>query len=237
MDPVYTGGRKVCSFDCTYCQAGRTRSLLGKRKIFIPTKNILDEIKSLPPLKIDYVTFSGAGEPTLAKNLGSIIKGIKKIGGKKIAVLTNSTLIYKKSVQKSLMAADAVIAKLDAPTRMLFGKINKPARKIKFEKTLKGLKAFRKRFKNGKFILQIMFVPQNKGHAEEIARLAREINPDQVQINTPLRHSRVGALSKNEIKKIKMFFKNINTITVYDRKLKKVKAMDKIGIAKRRSGR
>jgi len=68
----------------------------------------------LPLLKIDYITFSGTGEPTLAANLGQMIKEVKKIRCEKIAVLTNSSLMHREDVQKDLACADLVVAKLDA---------------------------------------------------------------------------------------------------------------------------
>ena len=217
IDPVYVGGAKTCSFDCTYCQAGKTRILTDKRRIFIPTRKIIEEIKRLPRLKIDYITFSGAAESTLAKNLGEIIKGIKKIRKTKIAVLTNSSLIYKKDVQKDLLLADFVIAKLDAHNHTLFRKIGKPVKTIKFDKIVKGLKEFKSRRK-GKFALQIMFVKENKRYAREIARLARSIKPDEIQINTPLRPCGLTPLPKKELVKIERFFKGTRYVNVYKKR-------------------
>ena len=217
IDPVYMGGAKICSFDCIYCQAGKTRILTDKRKVFIPTRRIIEEIKRLSRLKIDYITFSGATEPTLAKNLGEIIKEIKKIKrrGAKIAVLTNSSIIYKKDVQKDLLLADFVIAKLDGHNHTLFAKINKPAKTIKFDNVVKGLKEFKSRYK-GKFALQIMFTEENKSYAREIAHLARSIKSDEIQVNTPLRPCGIKPLPKKELDKIEKFFKGTNYFIVYD---------------------
>lgn len=233
VDPVYTGEGKACSFDCIYCQAGGTSVLTAKRKIFVPTENILLEIKSLPPLEIDYLTFSGAGEPTLAKNLGGIIKEIRKIRREKIAVLTNSSIIDRKDVRKDLALADFVIAKLDAHSEELFRRVNRPASGVKFDNVINGLKKFRSRHK-GKFALQIMFINENKDYAGEIARLARRLKPDEIQINTPLRPSGVKPLPKKEIDKIKKFFKDTNFVSVYDDKKTKIKPINKADMLKRR---
>ena len=241
IDPVYMRGAKTCSFDCTYCQAGKTRILTDKRRVFIPTRKIIEEIKRLPRLKIDYITFSGAGEPTLAKNLGEIIKEIRKIRkrsperseGAKIAILTNSSIIDRKDVQKDLLLADFVIAKLDAHNHRLFAKINKPVKTIKFDNILKGLKEFRSRYK-GKFALQIMFIEENKDYAGEIAHLARRLKPDEIQINTPLRPCGVKPLPRKELDKIKKFFKNTNYVSIYEARRKKVKAISKEDTLKRR---
>ncbi|UCD55601.1 MAG: radical SAM protein [Candidatus Omnitrophota bacterium] len=214
IDVICRGKDRVCSFDCIYCQAGKTRILSDRRKVFAPTREIIEEIKTLPPLKFDYITFSGAGEPTLAKNLGEIIKEIRKIRKAKIAVLTNSSIIDRKDVQRDLRLADFVIAKLDAHNHSLFTKINKPVKKIKFDNIVKGLKEFKSRYK-GKFALQIMFVKENKRYAREIAHLACGIKPDEIQINTPLRPCEVTPLPKKELDKIEGFFKGITYVSVY----------------------
>lgn len=232
IDPVSTQG-KICNFDCIYCQVGKTTIFTDTRKIFIPTKNIMDEIKGLPPLNIDYITFSGAGEPTLAKNLGRLIKEIKKIRKEKIAVLSNSSLIYRKDVQRDLLSADFVAAKLDAHLQNLFSKINRPQKALKLDKVVRGIKAFKKKFK-GTLALQIMFVKENKQYAKEIAKLAKEINSDEIQINTPTRPCGVKPLSETELKNIVQYFKDMNYVSVYGTKRKKVEAIDKKATMKRR---
>ncbi|MGB2706265.1 MAG: radical SAM protein [Candidatus Omnitrophota bacterium] len=233
VDPVYTGRGKICSFNCIYCQVGKTRTLTLKRRVFVPASEIIEEIKNLPALKIDYITLSGAGEPTLARNLGDIIKKIRKIRGEKIAVLTNSSLTYKKDVRRDLSLADFVIAKLDAHEGALFTAINKPAKGSKLDKVVKGLKEFRSLYK-GRLALQIMFVGKNKAYAKEIASLARKIRPNEVQINTPLRPCGVSPLPKKELDRVKKFFQGMNCTSVYDAKKKKVKPISRKSMLKRR---
>ena len=144
-----------------------------------------------------------------------IIKGIRKIRNGKIAVITNSSLIGKASVQKDLRLADFVMAKLDAHSEELFKKISKPAKTVKLKNIIKGLKDFKSKFK-GRFALQVMLTSGNKKYAGKIALLARSIAPDEVYINTPRRRCGVKPLSKNELAKIKTFFKGMNVIGVYD---------------------
>jgi len=238
VDAISCKAGKICSFDCVYCQVGKTKELTSKRKVFVSEKDILDEIKSLPKVKIDYITFSGAGEPTLAKNLGKLIKAVKKVKKKKVAVITNASLINKKDVQKDLLLADLVMLKLDASGEGFFKKINIPEKKVKLKNIIKGLKSFRKRYK-GKFALQIMFVKGNKSYAKELADLALCLKPDVIEINTPLRPSGVKPLSKAELDKIKKIFvkenKNkIKIINVYEAKKKKTKPVIKNNIVIRR---
>jgi wyosine [tRNA(Phe)-imidazoG37] synthetase (radical SAM superfamily) len=53
---------KICSFDCLYCQLGRTGIHTAERGIFVSTEALLEEVKALPPeLQIDIIPFSGRG--------------------------------------------------------------------------------------------------------------------------------------------------------------------------------
>jgi len=233
IDPISFAKGKTCSFDCIYCQIGKTSIFSKQRKVFVPTEKIVEEIDSLPPLKIDYITFSGTGEPTLAKNLGQMIKAIKKTRKEKIAVLTNSSLMDREDVRGDLSLADFVIAKLDACSQDLLFKIDKPTKSIKFDIIVKGIKEFRANYK-GKLALQIMFLKENQKKAREIAHIAKEIKPDEIQINTPLRSCAVLPLSKSELSAIQVYFKGLNSISVYESEKKKVRSISEKNTLRRR---
>ena len=188
---------------------------------------------SLPPLKIDYITFSGIGEPTLAGNLGEMIKAIKKTRKERIAVLTNSSLMHRGDVRKDLFLADFIVAKLDAPSQNIFERVNQPIKTIKFDSIIEALKDFKSSYL-GKLALQIMFLGQNKKYAPEIAKIAKEINPDEVQLNTPLRPCRVKPLPKQELDEIKKYFEGLKVISVYEAKIQKVKPVSGEDTLKRR---
>ena len=218
---LFAQGKKVCNFDCIYCQVGRTKQYTPLPRLKVKISEVIEELKQLPKLKVDYITFSGRGDPSLIKNLGRIINAVKKLKIAKVAVLTNGALINRPQVRKNLSAADVVVVKLDAYSQASLKKINRPAKGIKFEKILEGIKQFRKSFK-GKLALQIMFVPENEKHAGSLAQLAWWINPDQVQVNTPRRVSRVKPLTKQDIARIKECFFGMDFISVYNTKSKKV---------------
>ncbi|MCX7965324.1 MAG: hypothetical protein N2596_01685, partial [Syntrophorhabdaceae bacterium] len=171
--------------------------------------------------------------PTLALNLGEAIRSIRKIRKEKIAVITNSTLINRKDVQEDLSNADLVIAKLDADTEGTFLKINKPAEGIEFKTLIQGLTDFKKNF-CGKFALQVMFIKENITSARKIAEITKKLNPDEVQINTPLRPCDVEPLRPDEISEIKKLFEGLNTITVYEKEKKDVKPINHGDTLKRR---
>lgn len=224
---------KTCSFDCIYCQLGRTVRHIIKREIFVPISQIVSELEKLPKLDVDYITFSGTGEPTLAANLGEAIIEVKKRFGSRVAVLTNSSLMHESQVRKELGLADLVVAKLDAPNEELFKLINQPTNGISLRIIIEGIKRFNVEYP-GKLALQIMFVPQNKKFAKDLAALAKEINPIEVEINTPLRPCPIKPLSHEELSEIRELFKPLKVYSVYDVERPEVKPMDERETLKRR---
>lgn len=218
---------KICTFGCTYCQIGETRLFNAGRKIFVPTEAIAREMSSLPKnIKMDYITISGNGEPTLAKNLGNIIKRIRNIRKEKIAVITNASLLNKSDVQEDLSLADFVLIKLDANAEDLFMSINRPDPGIRFGDIIKGIKKFRERYR-GRLALQIMFIGKNRTYAKEIANMAMKLGIKEVQLNTPLRECAEKPLSKSDMEAIKRYFKGMKISFVYGAKKKQVKSFDK----------
>jgi len=235
---------KICVFDCVYCQIGSTSVKTAERRIYVPTEKVIKEIESLPAgLSIDYITFSGRGEPTLAKNLGETINRIRDIRKEKIAVITNSSLMADGSVRRDLALADLVMMKLDAATPESFEKINKPACGVNFRDILKGIEAFRKEH-NTSLAIQIMFIEMNKDECKKLAELAFGMKPDEIQINTPLRPCGVKPLSKHKISLMKEYFedygKKIDSetkiVVVYETEHKKVRAISDKETLKRRGG-
>ena len=225
IDPVSIK-TKICNFDCVYCQLGRTARWEGERKIFVSAKEIMNEIAALPHLPIDYFTFSGRGEPTLAQNLGEMILALKKEQRAKIAVITNSSLMNREEVHRDLLGCDFVIAKLDAGSQETFNKIDKVMPGINFEQMVKGVKSFKNKF-TGKLALQMMFMEQNKKYAPQMAQIAREIKPDEVEINTPLRACAVPALTQKELEEIKNYFQGLPVVSVYEVEKKEIEPLNK----------
>jgi wyosine [tRNA(Phe)-imidazoG37] synthetase (radical SAM superfamily) len=190
-------------------------------------------VESLPDISVDYITFSGKGEPTLGENLGSLIKAVRTIRKEHIAVITNSSLIDRQDVQNDLSYADYVIAKLDTSSRESFIRVNRPCEELEFDAIIAGIKKFRKHFM-GKLALQVMFIQDNIKDAEAIASIARNINPDEVQLNTPLRPCGIKPLQEEELSEIKRSFKGLNAISVYESRKKYVQPISDADTLKRR---
>ena len=218
--------RKVCSFNCIYCQLGKTDQFIVEPSEFVSLEQLTSEIELLNPIKADYATFSGMGEPTLASNLGEAIELARSILDLPIAVLTNSSLMFREDVRQQLVHADTVVAKLDVPNEELFAMVNRPAPGLHFDRIKDGIRLFRHKYR-GKLALQIMFIEANKDYASEIAALARQISPDEVQIDTPLRPSKVKPLPRENIASIREKFNNLrNVITVYEATKPEVRPLD-----------
>jgi wyosine [tRNA(Phe)-imidazoG37] synthetase (radical SAM superfamily) len=232
IDPICSE-KKICSLDCIYCQLGKGLKTC-KRQNFISLEKLKEDLKIIKNVEVEVITFSGTGESTLAKNLNEMVFYIKTISSLPLAILTNSSLFFNKDVRDVLNKLDIVVAKLDAPNETLFQKINRPYKKIKFKSYLAGIKKFRKKY-SGKFALQMMFVEENKNFADEMVKIAREIKPNEIQINTPLRPCAVKPLTKSAIKKIKSKFSCFkNVISVYEAKRPKVIPLDLKEVQKRK---
>jgi len=227
---------KICSFDCVYCQLGKTSIKTIERKKFISIDKMRKDIaESLETTDPDVITLSGTGEPTLAKNIDLAIKTIREITDIPVAILTNSTLLGDKDVQKALFEIDRVVAKLDASNEKLFQDINKPVEGINLNDTIAGIKDFKEKF-SGRLDIQTMFIKNNMDFAEDIADIVSDIEPDEIQINTPLRPCEVEPLTEEQLDLIERKFrdKDLKTETVYKSEKPKTSPMDKMEIFKRR---
>lgn len=201
---------KTCTLDCIYCQLGSTPEKTVRRGEYFSTDSVLGQIeKALSSgQKIDYITFSGSGEPTLNATLGKLIREIKKITDVPVAVLTNSTLLSDASVRRALQPADLVVPSLDAAAQVEFIAVNRPHASLKIEDIIGSLKKFRQEFK-GQIWLEIMLVKGINDSLEHIKKLkaaVREIEPDRIQLNTVIRPPAevfAQALSYKELERIK----------------------------------
>ena len=186
IDPIPS---KTCSFDCLYCEIKKTTDKTIERKEYIAASDILGELKHYlenTNKKLDYITFSGSGEPTLNSKMGYLIKEIKKMTKTKVAVITNSSIIDQKSVRDDLLEADLIVPSLDAVTEKTFKKIDLPHKSIKIENIIQGLIDLRKEY-SGQIWLEVLVLKDYNDTESEFNKLnkvIKQINPDKVQINS-----------------------------------------------------
>jgi len=181
--------KKVCSLNCVYCEVGHTTKLTTERREYILYDKVTSELEHYfaNNPNPDYITFSGAGEPTLNSRIGDVLHFIKqKKSDIPVAVLTNGTLLYDKNVRDGLMDADVVLPSLDAASESAFQRINRPATQLTVEKHIRGLVDFRKAF-NGQIWLEVFIIPGYNDDFDNLIALKeilKDIKPDRIQLNS-----------------------------------------------------
>jgi len=205
---------KICSFNCLYCQLGHTTDLTVLRKEYINIGDIIDEFKYwLGSNKEDlstlnYITLSGSGEPTLNIKISELISKLKELSSVKIAVITNASLLSGASLRREILIADLIVPSLDAVTQGLFVRIDRPHNDIQIADIINGLIALRKEFK-GKIWLELMLVKglnDDIRHIRKLKEVIERINPDKIQINSPVRttaEESVFSVGTSKLRKIK----------------------------------
>ena len=182
---------KSCSWNCVYCQLGKTREFITEREEFFPREEILEEIRQALSINkvLDWITFVGSGETMLYKGIGWLIREVKKLTAIPVAVITNGSLLYLPEVRTELLLADAVLPSLNAGSEALHAQIDRPAPGLTFHQHIEGLRAFRKEYK-GKLWIEVMLLGGINDSDEALCDLAaviKEINPDMVHLVLPTR--------------------------------------------------
>ena len=180
---------KTCSFDCIYCQLGRTAETTAQPRNGIDVDEVLAEVRERLATRPDHITLSGSGDPTLSANLGEVISGIRAMTDIPIAVLTNGGLLYRPEVRRRMMDASLVVPSLDAGDEAMFRAINRPHSDVTFARLVEGLIALREEF-DGQYWLEVMLLGGHTAvdaEVRKIAGLIERIKPDRVQLNTVTR--------------------------------------------------
>jgi wyosine [tRNA(Phe)-imidazoG37] synthetase (radical SAM superfamily) len=203
--------RKICSFNCIYCECGLTPSGVALSE-FPPRhlvkellKSRLDEMKKSGDY-LDSITFAGNGEPTLHPEFPEIIEdtlGIRDLHypETKITVLSNATMAGNKLIFESLLKADLNVLKLDSAIEETLVKINCPRGKFNLADLIHSLKQF-----HGKLIIQTLFlrgrydgiVVDNSTESEVVAWLnvLAELKPESVMIYSIARDTPIAGLER-----------------------------------------
>ncbi|PIQ08746.1 MAG: hypothetical protein COW71_10495 [Ignavibacteriales bacterium CG18_big_fil_WC_8_21_14_2_50_31_20] len=171
---------KTCSYNCVYCPSGKTsccstfsNSCLSPYELYISVKNKLEEIKRNGQ-KVEYILFAGSGDPALDPNLSKEISLLREFGYK-IAVYTNSSLIWNENIQENLMFADYVSLKVDTVSENTWSKLNRPHPRLRFKHILNGIEQFSKRFR-GTLSTETTLVKDINDSTEEIHELSNFLN-------------------------------------------------------------
>jgi wyosine [tRNA(Phe)-imidazoG37] synthetase (radical SAM superfamily) len=179
---------KVCSLDCVYCECGATNRHTLELAEYVPARAILDELARFMATgaKLDTITITGSGEPTLNPAIGEIITEIKRLYPQaQTALLTNSTMLHLPQVRARLLAFDKVLPSLDAVSEEVFARINRPAAGLSSRMVVEGLVSFSQEYR-GRLWVEVLIVPGINDGSEEIALIKEvltRINPERVQLN------------------------------------------------------
>lgn len=201
---------KLCNFDCVYCECGCNKDGVGDRRFpaYVAVTEALEtrfsELSS-QGVKIDSITFSGNGEPTMNPDFADIVDKTLELRDiyfpdAKVSVLSNATLIGQKSVFEALKKVDNPIMKLDASSDELIGGINRPVGSYSMEKVVEGLLRFK-----GDFILQTMFLRSpdfDASSPEALGRwmdIVRKLKPREIMVYTIDRETPDKSLGKYTI--------------------------------------
>ena len=210
---------KTCSFNCVYCQLGRTQTGLSSPEEFKDyvrandvERDLERYLEDLDMESIDVVTFSGGGEPTLNPEMGEILDRVRHLTAGKVPIvlLTNSSLLHRNYVRRTVAGFDIVVAKLDAGEEGAFRTINRPiASAPNIETIIESIKKLRKETK-GTLMTQTMFLNTDFGFTncdgralDSLFRATVAIEPDVIQIDTPYRPGGESFVKRVSIDRLK----------------------------------
>ena len=208
---------KVCTYDCIYCQLGRTTCKTTERKEWVPLNEVCASLRGALDTKPDFITLSGSGEPTLFSRPGELIRSIKDLTDVPVAVLTNGSLLSVPEVRAGLLEADLVVPSLDAGNERLFRIVNRPHEDIAFDRMVEGLIAFRQEY-GGRYWLEVLLlggITAIPAEVEQIADIAAKIGPDRVHLNTATRppaEKSAIAVQKAELERLAAAFGGTATV-------------------------
>ncbi len=220
---VLPSGRKVCTFDCLYCQYGRFRAVGAEEAAgydFPGVDDILDALEQAlktldPPAR--YITFSGNGEATLHPGFRELVEGMRELRDtlsptSKTAILSNATTVNDPAIRRTLAMLDVRIMKLDAGTEEMLTHYNRPPSGITLKETVDGLTALED------VTVQSLFTkgPEGNfapGHVSAWVEQVRSVAPVFVQVYTLDRASPTRSLlplDKSELLHIKSLLEKEN---------------------------
>jgi len=175
---------KLCTYSCVYCQLGPTQRTTVKRLPLRAPQEVFEAVArsvrrahdAAEP--IDYITFVADGEPTLDLRLGEAIDRLRPLG-RRIAVITNASLLSRRPVRKALGRADWVSVKVDAADEVTWRVVNRPDRRLAFAEIVQGLEVFAATYR-GTLVTESLLVRDandNRMHVERLARFVGSLRP------------------------------------------------------------
>lgn len=204
---------KTCSFDCVFCQLGRTTIKTMDRKEYVSVQEVIEElgewIKSSG--EADCITLAGSGEPTLHSRFGEVIDFVRTSSSIPVVLLTNGSMLGSADVRAAASNANIVKVSLSAGDQDLFEYINRPHSEVTLKGLVDGIRIFRDGFV-GELWLEVFViwgVNSTPKDISRIAELAKTFKPDRIQLNTAVRPSAesfVHPMSKQKLEDLSTCF-------------------------------
>jgi len=196
---------KTCSFDCLYCQVGKTTKRTVDPEPFVPVHEVVEEVrKKLLKCVPDAITLAGSGEPTLHSEIDLVITSIKKITDTRVVVLTNGSLFWKEDVRNRVLEADVIMPTLTSAYDHTFRMIHRPHPELDLNTIVDGLTKLRQDYK-GQMFLELVFLAGINDTEKEIQGLKvliDRISPEKIQLNTVVRPPADSRALSLDIKKL-----------------------------------
>ncbi|MCG3666178.1 radical SAM protein [Aliarcobacter butzleri] len=225
--------KKQCNFDCLYCELEGAKTV-DKMDTFPSVDEIIKAIKESfkNHPKIDVITITCNGEPTLYPKLSELIDEINKIKGEtKTLILSNGSTIYKKEIFEALLKIDIVKLSLDCVSEKCFKKLDRQNKSVEIDKIVPSMIEFSQKTKKD-FVLEILFVKDVNDKDEEIELLfnaIKQINPKRVDIGTIDRPPafKVNPVSYEFLEEVANKFEGLNVNIVFKNRPKQIISYNK----------
>ncbi|MDN5042731.1 radical SAM protein [Aliarcobacter butzleri] len=225
--------KKQCNFDCLYCELEGAKTV-DKMDTFPSVDEIIKAIKESfkNHPKIDVITITCNGEPTLYPKLSELIDEINKIKGEtKTLILSNGSTIYKKEIFEALLKIDIVKLSLDCVSEKCFKKLDRQNKSVEIDKIVPSMIEFLQKTKKD-FVLEILFVKDVNDKDEEIELLfnaVKQINPKRVDIGTIDRPPayKVNPVSYEFLEDVANKFEGLNVNIVFKNRPKQIISYNK----------
>lgn len=159
--------RKICTFNCLYCQYGWTAPPAAQVDARWPSvAEVVDAVRGAlarareSGTAIDRLTLAGHGEPTLHPEFGEVVESLRALRdreapGLRTAILSNATTLDRAGVREALLALDERFLKLDGGDAAMLRHMNAAA--VDVERLLGHLATLRP------IVVQTMLVQDREG--------------------------------------------------------------------------
>jgi len=228
---------KTCTYDCLYCEVGKTTCHTIDAGPFVPVIEIASELEiALKKNRPDTITLAGSGEPTLNSEIDKVISFIKERTDIKIALLTNGSLFWKEEVLKKVLAVDIILPTLSTVFDETYKTIHRPCHGLNLSMMISGLKGLRKRYEGLIFLEVVLLsgINDTDREMEGLKRMINESSPDKIQLNTIIRPPsdlRAMPVDMARMEQIKAFLGNKAEIIAYSPSDKKATGYDSESIS------